>query len=603
MPKPTTQKITNKIVRNFPEVVGFIRSGTFKGKDYDLWCITYDEIDNKTTDKIKNILHTSPDDIDLFFHTLKQFETGDMGDRKGSKAHVLMDNGLDPHEKQFHFDDTSMLGLYNYASAKQFGKSKKSLYPEKILQNISVTYEGVIDWINFYTLAFLRHYIRNPQKKNERFISRQYIERMAKLLIRVAFGYFAAKMIIKGNKQFVTDMFRIKGSPGMKIFQIIKHSSMECFGKEEMDLIESAVQIRMQDVIPRNIDSFMSEGINAIFFWSSFIGAEKRVDCQIDQFIALSLLDWVKKEKPEVHRKGTVVIKEGKSRNSDIYYLPPYKTDGSTNGKALVTIKDKKITEISSGRLIGEVRALGGSKQRTSTVTALQDIEMYCIPFKYVKNIISKQKDLIISERTKSPKDIETRKLDIFLRYLLYGSYEFLESEVYTKPLKKQMNENISFIRRRNPFRSLFLGEKLTGIFSQLFNSNFSLDRKEPMIQKLSFHKGEKICSKGEQANKLFYIIDGIVSVLKDSEDTKNFVRIYKGIMFGESSFPAFRGIRLNSAYALSDVTLYAIDPTQFLRFTLTGSELIEGYAPIELLYNLVAQNIGRFKYIDKVLA
>lgn len=600
MSKPSTLSVVNKLIEENPQIVGFIRSGTPKGDDIDLWCITSRKLSCKKEENIMSILNKSSETVDLYFHTIKQWESGDLGDRKGVKAENLLSDGIDPHRKQFHFDDTSMLAAYNYASADQFGRSKSTLDPMKVAKKIEVTYEGVIDWINYYTLAFLKHYISNPNRKSQNYISRKYIERLSKLLLRVAFGYYAAKQISKKNRRFIKDLFSIQTHPDLKLYKIIKKSKNKYFDKEQLRLLETAMKIRTKDVIPKDIETYITDGINLIFCLSSFIGIEKRGQRIVDKFISLALTDWAEEGSKRIYRNREILIKEGSSRNSDIFFIPVFRENGKINGSLEILKSKKKISISEPGRLVGEIKALSNIKMRTATVRAKGIVEAHVIPYKNIQKILSKQKELIQFERHKLPKTPDTRRLDILLRYLVFGSYDFLKTFVYSQRLSEDIQETVDSIKKDNPLSELFIGEEVLKPISNLYKEKFSLANSR-MISQKKFKKGKRIFSLGEKARKLYLISKGEIGITELGENCNHIVKISKGLFFGESSLPPFNPKRLATAIALRDSELYVIDPVQFIRFCLTGSSRHGYLSPIEILYALVAQNLGRLKYVEKV--
>jgi CRP-like cAMP-binding protein len=593
--RKTILETINLLVRQEENIVGFVKFGTHNGEDLDLWCITYKRFSRKKEFEIEKMLGKAHPNIDLYFLTRKNFNEGDIAVHTGEEVEAFFQTGLDPHHRHLHYNDTSLLAAFIYSSGKMYGNSKEKLNFESVFKDLDITYEGCTDWLNLYTLSFLRHYILNAKRT-----SMKYAERIAKYLIRIAFGYFAAKQVLSGKKLFKMKLFRLKGKPDKRLFTIMKQSSKDNFVHAYKKILITAVQIRTTNKKPKDLKGFITQGINLIFCWSSQVGQETRSNKGIDQFISLALTDITKEEQIITYNKGDILIREGDEKNSDIYFIPPYKKNGSINGNLLIFKNGLEINDVPPGRLIGEAKGLANIKERTATVVAKSTIEAQKIPFIKVKKILNKQADLIEKERAGKPKDEAGRRLDIFLRYLVFGSYEFLQHLVYSRSLKHKINETPASIREHNLLNSLFLGKDMEDILKQLCEEKFSLTT-HPMVIKKTYKKGEYVFKKGDYAKTMFFISKGTIEIKDIALSKQSKIVLHNGCMFGESALPTFSKHRLASAYSSAFSSLYEIHALQFIRFALTFNKKYSGMSPIEVLYNLVAQNLGRLKYVNEV--
>jgi CRP-like cAMP-binding protein len=607
------QEVCRDVLQEIPGYQATFSFGTPGGNDLDLrlcfadlTIVRQDDIREQLVEQLR--LGGVDVEAELLFMSADEFvngirdlvELGDVSER--------LRDGFDPHEGQTAVGDTSMFSLYIFSTMRMLHRSQEACSfgsPDEALDRLTLTRDGAVGWMHFYTGAFLHAYLHRLGGNGDKMAP--YQERLAKFTARVACGNTLArvepesKLNMTFKPEFIKAIRRSDAQHStdaeMTNALLQNPDSFVLLDAESQAILQIASEIRNGNITGVELD-FISAAEAELFYRAFEQGIDKRPEAaeNADPLTSYALGELTRDlGHVEYYEPGAKLMVQG-APGKEVIYLPLKTQSGRDNAVVNVTVSrvDGNIAAEyarTPGRVVGEAAIFG--LPRSATVTAQKRLEAYVIGADTIQKLLA---DDELHQQLQQPtlRTRDARRLDVLLRYFAREAAIFTRQTLPYTSLGSR--EDAQELLGRNPLARYNLDYSFHSVLQHCAWSEAYLQ-----VVSVRAENGDPrvLFEAGHSNNQLYVVSEGLVQIPLQNGEA---ITLQPGEYFGESSL--LNMTTTGSAILNAGGVVLAVDAQWFKRFTqsrqiIQGLELPEALRdvlPVHLLYHLAAEGYERVR-------
>ena len=610
--------VCHDILPRYPGYLGTFDYGTPGGSDIDLR-ICFTSLDKVPREEIRQRFlremraRGEDVDIDVFFTSRSEFTEGIHERTELEFVAKTLRDGFDSHDQQVRIPDTSIFSLYIFSTMRVLHKNTDASplpSPHNALEQLTITRDGAVDWMHFFTGCFLHEYLKHNQQRDS---SPAYRERLAKFLTRVTMGSTLAQLDTPQLTGIKTDLInairkadRSRSTDAQMSTVLMRNPSTgRLLDTASRRLLETAGRIRNGDTSDVPPD-FTTRAEELLFFHAFHQGIDRRpyVGEEADVLTGYAFSSLA----PDLGSRtafahGDLLMTQGEV-GSQVIHLPVKMRTGQDNGSVRILVRDSTHNAVANyrrtaGRVVGEGALFG--QPRSATVSAEGELEAVVIDTHAVRDILS---DPELQKQLTKPlvETREARRLDVLLRYSAREAGIFTRHSLpYTTLADRQVAEAAL---GRNPFGGYNLGQRfrqLLELHATPTSSILEQDYRAPVTSVVAdSSRPHTLYEASQRISRLYVVEEGFVKIrLLDGDEV---ITLRQGEFFGESSM---LGLTTTGAASLLEGSkVLSIDSPWFTRFTQSRQPIrdmsvpsdLQDILPVHLLYHLAAEGYDRVR-------